>query len=78
MGDAHKGRRQQVAAHRRCEAHPGALPVPGIALRAVVGEFAPVGILAGQRAVPAALEAAGFSWTHPDVTSALRSALGKD
>jgi uncharacterized protein (TIGR01777 family) len=57
---------------------PSVLPVPGIALRAVLGEFAPVGILAGQRAVPAALEAAGFSWSHPDVTSALRSALGRD
>jgi uncharacterized protein (TIGR01777 family) len=57
---------------------PAALPVPGVALRAVLGEFASVGVLAGQRAVPAALEAAGFSWTHPDVTSALRSALGRD
>ena len=57
---------------------PAALPVPGFALRAVLGEFAPVGVLAGQRAVPAALEAAGFSWTHPDVGSALRSALGRD
>jgi uncharacterized protein (TIGR01777 family) len=57
---------------------PAVLPVPGVALRAVVGEFAPVGILAGQRAVPAALEAAGFTWSHPDVTSALRAALGRD
>ncbi|SEP17242.1 TIGR01777 family oxidoreductase [Trujillonella endophytica] len=57
---------------------PAVLPVPGFALRAVLGEFAPVGVLAGQRAVPAALEAAGFTWTHPDVGSALRSALGRD
>ena len=57
---------------------PAKLPVPGAALTAVLGEFAPVGVLAGQRAVPAALEAAGFTWTHPDVTSALRSALGRD
>ncbi|MGY1774042.1 TIGR01777 family oxidoreductase [Blastococcus sp. SYSU D00813] len=57
---------------------PAKLPVPGSALTAVLGEFAPVGVLAGQRAVPAALEAAGFTWTHPDVTSALRSALGKE
>lgn len=57
---------------------PAALPVPGFALTAALGEFAPVGVLAGQRAVPAALEAAGFTWAHPDVTSALRSALGKD
>ena len=57
---------------------PTVLPVPGFALRAALGEFAPVGVLAGQRAVPAALEAAGFRWTHPDVTSALRAALGRD
>ncbi len=56
---------------------PTVLPVPGFALRTAVGEFAPVGILAGQRAVPAALETAGFTWSHPDVTSALRAALGK-
>ncbi|WP_409331264.1 TIGR01777 family oxidoreductase [Trujillonella humicola] len=57
---------------------PAKLPVPAFALTAALGEFAPVGVLAGQRAVPAALEAAGFAWTHPDVTSALRSALGKE
>ena len=48
------------------------------ALRVVLGEFAPGGVLAGQRAVPAALEAAGFTWSHPDLESALRSALGRD
>jgi uncharacterized protein (TIGR01777 family) len=57
---------------------PTLLPVPGVALRTVLGEFAPVGVLAGQRAVPAALEAAGFSWTHPDLASALRWALGRE
>jgi hypothetical protein len=56
---------------------PTVLPVPGFALRTAVGEFAPVGILAGQRAVPAALEAAGFTWSTPDVGSALRAALGR-
>ena len=57
---------------------PAVLPAPGFALRTALGEFAPVGVLAGQRAVPAALEAAGFTWSHPDVTSALRSALGRE
>ncbi|MGY1741042.1 MULTISPECIES: TIGR01777 family oxidoreductase [unclassified Blastococcus] len=57
---------------------PTALPVPGFALRAALGEFAPVGVLGGQRAVPAVLETAGFTWTHPDVASALRWALGRD
>jgi uncharacterized protein len=54
---------------------PAALPVPGLALRLVVGEFAPVGILAGQRAVPARLQDAGFTWTHGDLDAALRTAL---
>ncbi|MGY1638516.1 TIGR01777 family oxidoreductase [Geodermatophilus sp. SYSU D00742] len=54
---------------------PALLPVPGTALRLVVGEFAPVGVLAGQRAVPARLEEAGFSWTHADLETALRAAL---
>jgi uncharacterized protein len=56
---------------------PAVLPVPGIALRVVLGEFAPVGILAGQRAVPGRLRDAGFTWTHPDLDAALRSALDR-
>ncbi|MBB3082176.1 TIGR01777 family oxidoreductase [Geodermatophilus sabuli] len=56
---------------------PAVLPVPGVALRLVVGEFAPVGILAGQRAVPGRLRDAGFTWTHPDLDAALRAALGR-
>ena len=40
-----------------------------------LGELARVGVLAGQRAVPAVLEAAGFSHTHPDLASALEAAV---
>jgi uncharacterized protein (TIGR01777 family) len=54
---------------------PAVLPVPGPALWVVLGEFARVGVLAGQRAVPAVLTAAGFSFTHRDLESALRSAV---
>jgi uncharacterized protein len=54
---------------------PTVLPVPGIALSVVLGEFARVGVLAGQRAVPAVLTAAGFEHTDRDLESALRSAL---
>ncbi|MGY1824643.1 TIGR01777 family oxidoreductase [Geodermatophilus sp. SYSU D00079] len=57
---------------------PAALPVPGPALRLALGEFAPVGVLAGQRAVPARLQDAGFTWTHADLDAALRSALHRD
>lgn len=56
---------------------PAVLPVPGFALRLALGEFAPVGVLAGQRAVPAKLRASGFSWTHTDLESALRAALSR-
>ena len=54
---------------------PARLPVPGPALSLVLGEFAGIGVLAGQRAVPAKLTDAGFTFTHPDLESALRAAL---
>ncbi len=40
------------------------------------GEFAGE-VLGGQRAVPAALTAAGFEFEHTDVESGLRWALGR-
>lgn len=51
---------------------PQPLPVPGFALKLVLGEFAEEGVLVGQRAVPEKLAAAGFVFTHTDVESALR------
>jgi uncharacterized protein (TIGR01777 family) len=54
---------------------PAVLPVPGPALWVVLGEFARVGVLAGQRAVPHALTAAGFEFTHRDLEAALRAAV---
>jgi NAD dependent epimerase/dehydratase family enzyme len=36
-----------------------------------------VAVLAGQRAVPAVLEAAGFTHTHPDLASALRAVVDR-
>jgi uncharacterized protein len=53
---------------------PAVLPVPAAALRLVLGEFARVGVLAGQRAVPRALATAGFRFTHTDLEAALRAA----
>jgi uncharacterized protein (TIGR01777 family) len=61
----------------RVLSRPTVLTVPGPALRLAVGEFARVGILAGQRAVPAVLTGAGFSFTHPDLGAALREALDR-
>jgi uncharacterized protein (TIGR01777 family) len=56
---------------------PARLPVPGPALSLALGEFARIGVLAGQRAVPARLTEAGFGFTHTDLGSALREALGR-
>ena len=47
---------------------PTPMIVPGFALRAVLGEFADEGLLGGQRAIPAALEQAGFVFHHADGT----------
>jgi uncharacterized protein len=57
---------------------PTVLPVPGPALWVVLGEFAQVGVLAGQRAVPTKLSEAGFRFTHGDVESAVRAAVARD
>ncbi|HEX3787417.1 MAG TPA: TIGR01777 family oxidoreductase [Pseudonocardiaceae bacterium] len=55
---------------------PAVLAVPGFALRLVLGEqLVDEGILGGQRALPAVLDEAGFSFRHPTVTVALTAAL---
>ncbi len=48
---------------------PTVLPAPAAALRLALGEFA-ADILASQRVLPARLQAAGFHFRHPDLTSA--------
>lgn len=57
---------------------PTFVAVPKFALRIVMGgELTDEMILASQRALPKVAEATGFSFTHPDVRSALRTVLGK-
>jgi hypothetical protein len=53
---------------------PSWLPVPTSALRALFGEGA-VPLLTGQRAVPAVLQRAGFSWDYPELGPAVAAAL---
>lgn len=65
-----------TAALGRAVNRPTALLVPGFALRAVLGEFADEGLLGGQRAIPAALERAGFEFHHNTVREALAYATG--
>ncbi|TFV52259.1 TIGR01777 family oxidoreductase [Blastococcus sp. TF02A-35] len=66
-----------TAALGRVLHRPAVLVVPPPALRLALGEFARVGVLAGQRAVPAALTAAGYRFTHTDVEAALRAAVAR-
>ncbi|MGY5882272.1 TIGR01777 family oxidoreductase [Modestobacter lacusdianchii] len=61
-----------AAVHR-----PAVLTVPGPALQLVLGEFARVGVLAGQRAVPTVLESAGFRFRQPELSGALAAALAR-
>jgi hypothetical protein len=54
---------------------PAPWKVPAFALKAVLGEFADVAVLAGQRAVPEVLTEAGFDYAHPRFADAVRAAL---
>lgn len=60
-----------TAALGRAVNRPTPMLVPGFALRAVLGEFAGEGLLGGQRAIPAALERAGFEFHHNTLGEAL-------
>jgi uncharacterized protein (TIGR01777 family) len=58
-----------LALHR-----PALLPVPALALRLLLGEMSEV-LLASQRVVPQAAEAAGFRFRFPELGGALRDLL---
>jgi len=51
-------------------------PVPRVALRLALGEFADVGIVAGQRVLPRVLQQTGYRFRHETVEQALRWATG--
>ncbi|MFN8183414.1 MAG: TIGR01777 family oxidoreductase [Candidatus Nanopelagicales bacterium] len=52
---------------------PAVVPVPGFALKAVLGEFAE-DTLASQRIAPGVLKARGFQWEQPDIRSMIEAA----
>lgn len=55
---------------------PTVIPIPKFALRLGAGaEMANEMLIGGVRVIPAALEAHGFEWAHPDLESALRAVL---
>lgn len=53
---------------------PALVPVPGVLLRGLLGEYGR-DALASKRVVPGVLTQAGFTFAHPDLPSALRAAL---
>lgn len=65
-----------TAALGRALKRPAPWLVPGFALKRLLGEFAEEGLLGGQRAIPAALERAGFVFHHNTIGEALAYALG--
>lgn len=54
---------------------PSWLPVPGFALKILLGEMAGVALLAGQRVVPHRALDGGFSFEYPEITAAMRAAV---
>ncbi|MFF3224528.1 TIGR01777 family oxidoreductase [Nocardia suismassiliense] len=56
---------------------PTPLVVPAFALRALVGELAQEAILRGPRAIPTALEEAGYEFQHPTIGAALAATVGQ-
>jgi uncharacterized protein (TIGR01777 family) len=59
----------------RALGRPAVAPVPGLAVRALYGEMADI-VVYGQRAVPERAQALGFTYAHPELEEALRSAVG--
>ncbi|MGK8559336.1 TIGR01777 family oxidoreductase [Nocardia gipuzkoensis] len=55
---------------------PTPLVVPSFVLRALVGELAQEAILHGPRAIPTALEEAGYQFQHPTIGAALAATVG--
>ena len=64
--------RDFVAALGRVLGRPTVVPTPAVVLRLALGEMSTLA-LDGQRAVPAAPLAAGYTFAHTDVEAALRA-----
>ncbi|OBH38260.1 TIGR01777 family protein [Mycobacterium sp. E342] len=66
-----------TTAFGRAVNRPTPLMLPGFAVRAALGEFADEGVLIGQRAIPSALERAGFQFHHNTIGEALGYATAR-
>jgi uncharacterized protein (TIGR01777 family) len=51
------------------------VPVPGVVLKAVLGQFAQEGVLVGQRLTPRVLLESGYVFAYTDVDQALQASL---
>lgn len=56
---------------------PTLVPVPSLALKAVLGEMGQELLLRGQRALPAATERSGYRFSYEDLETSLRHQLGR-
>lgn len=56
---------------------PTVLPLPGFAVKAVLGEVGDDMLLDSVRAAPRRLQSAGFAWDFPNLEDALRFQLGR-
>ncbi|WP_239347252.1 TIGR01777 family oxidoreductase [Frankia sp. CiP3] len=54
---------------------PAIMPVPAVALRVALGDFADEGVLVSQRVRPRVLTEAGFTFSHPAIDAALAAAI---
>lgn len=59
----------------RALGRPTIFPLPTLAVKTIFGEMGEATLLQGQRALPARLLGAGFTFAEPDVEPALRRAL---
>jgi uncharacterized protein (TIGR01777 family) len=55
---------------------PSLIPVPGLLLRAALGEMADM-LLTGQRVIPARARQAGFHFRYPEIEIAFRGIFGE-
>jgi uncharacterized protein (TIGR01777 family) len=69
--------KEWIRAIGRAVHRPTVLPLPGFALRGAIGAFADAAVLVSQRVLPRRLEAAGFTFAHPDIDTALAAELAE-
>ena len=66
-----------VSALGRTLGRPTIVPIPGLAVRAALGQLGTEALLWGQRAIPEKMSQAGFEYFYDGVENSLRFQLGK-